>query len=295
MTEKVLFLYNPAAGKGNLRNKISQIVELMMEREFDVTILATRKAMEATAYVQKRGVEYDRVICAGGDGTLHEVTQGLMRLPKEGRPACGYIPAGTTNDFAHSMGLPKRVMRAAEVAVGDRGKACDIGQMNEAYFSYVAAFGAFTSVSYETPQLTKNLLGKTAYILDGAAKLNTIKGYEIAVTTDDETWEENCMLGIVSNAKTVAGLHFYKGDKVSLDDGLFEAVFVRTPKNPIELNLLVAFLMTGKVNDQVKLVHSSQVIIESRSEVAYTLDGENGGKYKKAVITNHRKAITFYS
>lgn len=295
MTEKVLFLYNPAAGKGNLRNKISQIVELMMERDFDVTIVATRKAMDATECVLKKGVAYDRIICAGGDGTLHEVTQGLMSLPEEKRPACGYIPAGTTNDFAHSMQLPKRVMRAAEVAVGDRGKACDIGQMNQAYFSYVAAFGAFTSVSYETPQLTKNLLGKTAYILDGAVKLNTIKGYVITVTTDHETWEDNCMLGIVSNAKTVAGLHFYKRNKVSLDDGLFEAVFVRTPKNPIELNLVVAFLMTGKVNDQVKLVHSSQVIIESRDEVAYTLDGENGGKYKKAVITNHRQAITFYS
>lgn len=294
MAEKVLFVYNPAAGKGNLRNKISHIVELMMEKQFDVTIVATQKALDATKVIEERGMEYHRVVCAGGDGTLHEVTQGLMTLPKEKRPTCGYIPAGTTNDFAHSMHLPKRVVLAAKVALAERCKACDIGQMNNEYFSYVAAFGAFTSVSYETPQVTKNLLGKTAYILDGAVKLNTIKGISITVTTDNEKWHENCMLGIVSNAKTVGGLYFYKRDKVSLDDGVFEAIFVRTPKNPIEFNLVMAFLMTGKVNSQVKLVHSSHVEIESDEEIAYTLDGENGGKYKKTVITNHRQAITFH-
>lgn len=294
MEEQVLFVYNPVAGKGKLRNKISNIVELMMEQSFVVTIVATNHNTDLVRLIQKHGEEYQRVVCAGGDGTLHDVAYGLMKLPGEKRPTCGYIPAGTTNDFAHSMRLPKRTLLAAKVAVSERCKPFDIGQMNDSYFTYVAAFGAFTSVSYETPQLTKNLLGKTAYLLDGAVKLNTIKGYSIQVQADDESWEGNCILGIVSNARTVAGLHFYKRDQVSLDDGLFEAIFVRTPKNPMEFNLVMAFLMTGKVNSQVTLLHASCFEIQSDEEISYTLDGENGGAYKKTVITNHRKAITFH-
>ncbi len=292
--EKVLFVYNPTAGKGTLRNKIADVIDLMMEKNFDVTIVATQKQMDAANVVKKRGAKFHRVICAGGDGTLHEVTHGLMALPKEKRPTCGYIPTGTVNDFANGIKLPKRVVPAAKVAVGNRCQAFDIGEMNGSYFTYVTAFGAFTSVSYETPQTTKTLFGKTAYILDGASKLNTLKNNHITITTDKETWEEDCILGVVSNAQTVAGLRLYKKNTVRLDDGLFDGVFVRTPKNPLELNQVMGFLLTGKPNSQVKIIHSSSVIIESEEPIAYTLDGENGGRHKKVVITNHKQAITFY-
>lgn len=292
--EKVLFVYNPTAGKGTLRNKIADVIDLMMEKNFDVTIVATQKQMDAANVVKKQGAEFNRVICAGGDGTLHEVTHGLMALPKEKRPSCGYIPTGTVNDFANGIKLPKRVVPAAKVAVGNRCQAFDIGDMNGSYFTYVTAFGAFTSVSYETPQTTKTLFGKTAYILDGASKLNTLKNNHITITTNQETWEEDCILGVVSNAETVAGLRLYKKNTVRLDDGLFDGVFVRTPKNPLELNQVMGFLLTGKPNSQVKIIHSSSVTIESEEPIAYTLDGENGGRHKKVVITNHKQAITFY-
>lgn len=292
--EKVLFVYNPAAGKGTLRNKISDVIDLMMQKQFDVTVVATQKAMDAANVVKRRGEEFDRVICAGGDGTLHEVTHGLMALPEDRRPTCGYIPAGTVNDFANAIKLPRRVVPAAKIAVGEQCQPYDVGEMNGNYFTYVTAFGAFTSVSYETPQATKNLFGKTAYILDGATKLNTLKNYPVKVTTDTETWEQDCILGMVSNAKTVAGLKLYKNNMVSLNDGLLDGVFLRTPKNPIELNLVMTFLLTGKTNSQVKMFHSSKVIIEANEEIAYTLDGENGGKHKKVVITDHKQAITFY-
>ena len=292
--EKVLFVYNPTAGKGTLRNKIADVIDLMMEKNFDVTIVATQKQMDAANVVKKRGAKFHRVICAGGDGTLHEVTHGLMALPQEKRPSCGYIPTGTVNDFANGIKLPKRVVPAAKVAVGNRCQAFDIGEMNGSYFTYVTAFGAFTSVSYETPQTTKTLFGKTAYILDGASKLNTLKNNHITITTDKETWEEDCILGVVSNAETVAGLRLYKKNTVRLDDGLFDCVFVRTPKNPLELNQVMGFLLTGKPNSQVKIIHSSSVTIASEEPIAYTLDGENGGRHKKVVITNHKQAITFY-
>lgn len=292
--EKVLFIYNPTAGKGALRNKIADVIDLMMEKSFDVTIVATQKPMDAANVVEGRGAEFSRVICAGGDGTLHEVTHGLMALPEEERPSCGYIPTGTVNDFANGIKLPKRVVPAAKVAVGDRCQPFDIGEMNGSYFTYITAFGAFTSVSYETPQTTKTLFGKTAYILDGAVKLNTLKNNHITITTDQETWEEDCILGLVSNAETVAGLRLYKKNTIRLDDGLLDGIFVRTPKNPIELNLVMGFLLTGKPNSQVKIIHSEHVTIESDEPIAYTLDGENGGQHKKVVITNHKKAITFY-
>ena len=292
--EKVLFVYNPCAGKGTLRNKLADIVDLMMENDFDVTIAATQKAGDAANYVQEKGPECSRVICAGGDGTLHEVIRGLMALPVKQRPGCAYIPAGTVNDFANGIHLPRRVMSAAKVAVGDHKDAYDVGEMNGMYFSYVAAFGAFTSVSYETPQATKNLFGKTAYILDGAVKLGKIKNYHVKIVADEEEWEEDCILGMVTNAESVAGLKLYRKNTVSLNDGLLDGIFVKTPKNPIELNLVMGFLLNGKPNSQVKVIHSSRVEILGEERIAFTLDGENGGLHEKAVIVNHRQAITYF-
>lgn len=292
--EKVLFIYNPHAGKGTIKNKLSDILEIFMEKGFEVTIYATTGQGDATHIITQKAAGYDRIICSGGDGTLHEVTYGLMELPQKMRPSCGYIPTGTVNDFATGLKLPKRILRAARLVSGDVCRAFDIGEMNGQYFTYVAAFGAFTSVSYETPQATKTLFGKTAYILDGMAKLNTIKSVPVCVRVDGEAWEEECILGMLTNAKSIGGLKLYRKQKVQLDDGLFDGIFVRTPKNPIELNLVMNFLLTGEENAQVRIVQGSRIQIESDQEIAYTLDGENGGKYKKAVITNHQQAITYF-
>lgn len=292
--EKVLFVYNPNAGKGAMKRKLSDVMELFMRAQFEVTVFATREQDDAARVVRRDGESYDRVICAGGDGTLHEVTHGLMELPPEKRPACGYIPTGTVNDFATSIKLPKQILKAAQVAAGDNKNAYDIGEMNGNYFTYIAAFGAFTAVSYETPQSTKNLLGRTAYILDGVTKLNSIKSVPIRVDVDGEVWEEECILGMVTNAKSVGGFKLYRKHKVSLDDGSFDGIFVRTPKNPMELNLVMNFLLTGEENSQVRFVRGQRVTISSDREIAYTLDGENGGQYKKAVITNHKQAITYF-
>ena len=292
--EKVLFVYNPHAGKGTIKNKLSDIMEIFMAKGFEVTVYATTGQGDATDIIRRKAAGYDRVICSGGDGTLHEVTHGLMELRPEQRPLCGYIPAGTVNDFAAGIKLPKRLLKAAELVSGDTYKAFDIGEMNGQYFTYVAAFGAFTSVSYETPQATKNLLGKTAYILDGVAKLNTIKSVPVRVDVDGMTWEEECILGMLTNAKSIGGLKLYRKQKVRLDDGLFDGIFVRTPKNPIELNLVMNFLLTGEENAQVRIVQGSRIQIDSEQEIAYTQDGENGGQHRRAVITNHRQAISYF-
>lgn len=292
--EKVLFIYNPHAGKGTMKNKLSDVVEIFMKAGFEVTVYATMRQGEAAEIVESEGEKYERIICSGGDGTLHEVTHGLMNLLPEQRPKCGYIPAGTVNDFASGIKLPKRILKAAQVAAGDSCHAYDIGEMNGQYFTYVAAFGAFTAVSYETPQATKNLLGKTAYFLEGVSKLNSIKSVHVKVTEDGECWEDDCILGMITNAKSIGGLKLFKKSKVQLDDGYFDGIFVQTPKNPIALNQVMNFLLTGEPNQQVRMIHCRQVEIETDGEVAYTLDGENGGTYKKVVITNQKQAITYF-
>lgn len=293
--EKVLFIYNPQAGKGTLKNKISDVLEIFMKFNLEITVYATKEAGEATEIVEAKGTEYTRVICSGGDGTLHEVLNGLMMIPEEKRPACGYIPTGTVNDFANGLKIPKRVLPAAEIAAGFFGKKYDVGEMNGQFFSYVAAFGAFTSVSYETSQVAKNILGKTAYLLDGISKLNLIKSIPVKACTEKETWEGDCILGIVSNAKSIGGIKtMFKKKKVELDDGYLDCIFVSTPKNPLELNQVMNFLLTGEENAMVHMMQCEKIEIDTEEDVAYTLDGENGGAYKKTVITCHKQAITYY-
>ena len=292
--ERILFIYNPNAGKGSMRQRLSEVIEIFMKAGFEVTVYATMSSQDATNIVVEKGKNYNRVICAGGDGTLHEVVEGLMSLSIEERPKCGYIPTGTVNDFATSIKLPKRILKAAEVAAGSMCRAYDIGDLNGDHFTYVAAFGAFTAVSYETPQSAKNLLGKTAYVLDGMSKIGSVKSVWAKVTTDDEQWEEDCVLGMITNTKTIGGFNLYRKNKVYLDDGYLDGIFVKNPKNPIELNQVMNYLLTGEDNSQIRRIHSKKIVIETKEDVAYTLDGENGGQYKKAVITNHKQAITYF-
>lgn len=291
--KKLLFVYNPCAGKGTMKNKLSDVIETFMKAEYEVTIYATQREAEATEIVMESGKNYDRVICSGGDGTLHEVTQGLMQLPPEERPVCGYIPTGTVNDFAKGLKLPMRIKLAARVAARDKVRPVDIGLMNGHCFTYVAAFGAFTSVSYETPQAFKNLLGKMAYILQGMAQLGNIKAYHAVIRADQETVEDDFIFGMVSNARSIGGFSFFKKGMVSVNDGIFEGVFIRKPKNPLELQAVLNSFVTLKPNEQILGFHGKKFSILSEEEIPFTLDGENGGSYQKTEIQCCHNAINY--
>lgn len=291
--KKMLFIYNPCAGKGTMKNKLSDVMEIFMKAEYEVTVYATQREAEATEIVLETGKNYDRIVCSGGDGTLHEVTQGLMDMPIEDRPVCGYIPTGTVNDFARGLKLPMRVKLASKVAAKDKVKPVDIGLMNGCCFTYVAAFGAFTSVSYETPQAFKNLLGRTAYILQGMAQLGNIKAYHAVIETDKSQVEDDFIFGMVSNAKSIGGISCFKRGMVSLNDGLFEGVFIRKPKNPLELQAVLNSLMTLSPNEQILGYHSKHFIISSEEEIPFTLDGENGGSFQKTEIQCCHNAIDY--
>ena len=289
----ILFIYNPMAGKEIMRNKLSVAVEQFMEDDYAVTIYATRKSGDATVLVEELSEKFDRIVCAGGDGTLHEVMGGLMSISPEKRRPCGYIPTGTVNDFARSMHIPKDVKKAAMIAARGNLLPYDIGCMNGRYFNYIAAFGAFTSVAYQTPHTTKNILGKGAYFLQGLMELPTIHGYKMVIEYDEGVLSGDFIYGMITNAKSVGGFSVFKKTPLSLNDGLFEGVFVKNPKNPLELNAVVTAFMGGNANAQIMTVRSSHFEIQVEEEASFTLDGEDGGKCSHVIIDNCSKAVTY--
>lgn len=289
---RLLFVYNPVAGRGAVKPNLSDIIETFCKEGYEVTVRATLGPKDATEYVIKYGESFDRIVCCGGDGTLNEVTDGLMALSK--RPACGYISAGTMNDFAHSFELPKKMEDAAYVAATGTPYTCDIGEINGDFFDYVAAFGAFTEVAYETNQVAKNTLGKLAYFFEGVKRLAGIKKYKIHVKAEDVEFEDVVLYGMVTNSFSVGGFLSLFDDNVSLNDGLLEAFFIKAPKNILEMQTIVTALLSGDVNNEFfYYMHIKDIVIECEENISWTVDGEFGGSYKTARIVTHKNAISF--
>lgn len=290
--KKMLFVYNPHAGKAAIKAKLSDIVELFVGADYEVTIFSTREKKDATNIVKEKGACYDYIVCSGGDGTLNEVVDGLMALEK--RPPCGYMPTGTVNDFASSLKIPKGIMAAAQNVISGQPFAYDIGSLNEDYFNYVAAFGAFTQVAYETPQSFKNVFGKLAYLMDGAKRLTNLTSYHVKVKYEGGIIEGNFILGMITNSNSVAGLKGLTGKNVVLNDGLFEVVLVKHPSNPIELQAIINGLLMREHDDvHIYSFRAGHIEISSEEEISWTVDGEYGGTYKEALIENHREAVEF--
>ena len=227
-----------------------------------------------------------------GDGTLNEVITGLMQA--ETRPVLGYVPAGTTNDFAFSLGISKVPAEAAVIAAGDTLQALDIGRFNDRYFNYIAAFGAFTEVSYETPQQTKNIFGRAAYIIEGIKALTNIKTYHIRVNSAETQMEDDFIYGMVTNTVSVGGFKTIRPDGVALDDGLYEVLLIYPVENPMELQWLANDLLTHNIeSNRFAYFRTSKISFSSDDEVTWTLDGEFGGALHNVQITNCSRAITF--
>ena len=237
---------------------------------------------------------FDTIICSGGDGTLNEVTTGYMKVEKERRKPCGYIPAGTVNDFATSLGISKNINKCVDQILDSSIFPYDIGEFGDRYFNYIAGFGAFTEVAYSTSQSVKNMLGKTAYILEGIKSLTKIKSANVKIITENKTVEGNYIFGMICNTFSVGGLLKIDRDDVSLDDGKFEAIFVKKPKNPIEFQETLNDTLSGKLNSKhFEYFRSSNFKIISEEPINWTLDGEFGGKTDNVEIHNHERAIEF--
>lgn len=290
MKKKLLFIFNPYAGKSKIKTRLVEILDIFVKEGYTVTTYPTQGVMDAERIVEHEGEQYDLVVCSGGDGTLNEVVTGMLKLDRT--VPIGYIPAGTTNDYARSVGIPKGMIKAAEVSVKGTNFRSDIGNFNGKTFVYIAAFGIFTDVSYLTRQEMKNAIGHTAYIIEGMKRLSAIKSYYMKITVDDVVLEDEFIYGMVTNSISVGGFKYLTGKKVLLDDGLFEVIFVRKPQNPIEFQeIMTAILLEGAHSDCVCVFKAEKVMIESYDEIPWTLDGEFGGSHKEVVIQNQECAL----
>ncbi len=292
--KKLLFIYNPRSGKGLIRSHLAEIIDIFTKGEYLVTIHPTQNSGDASLFAREHGDEYDLVVASGGDGTLDEVVNGMMEA--NSMVPIGYIPAGSTNDFGSSLDIPKDMEEAAKRIVNGSLFPCDIGGFNDKNFVYVAAFGMFTEVSYETDQGMKNTLGHMAYILEGAKKVWNIPSIPMKVESDSFSWEGDLTYGMVSNAKSVGGMKSLTGDNVELDDGLLEVTLVRTPKNPRDLSEIVTALFLGGADSPfVQKFQAEKITFTSDQPVAWTLDGERGGEHTEVVIRNRKRRLNFIS
>lgn len=279
----LLFIYNPAAGKAKITSALGDVTTLFQKEGWLVTLYATKAAGDAVNIVQELGGSYDRIVCSGGDGTLSEVVTGLIHGGL--KQPLGYLPAGSTNDFSKTLRLPANLLKAAEIAAAGEPFACDMGQFNDSHiFVYVAAFGLFTNVAYETPQEIKQVLGHAAYVLKGIQSLTDITSYAMTIEHDGVVEEGNFIYGMVSNSVSVGGFQGMKNHDVVLDDGKFEVLLVETPTSLAQLNAIIAALLARTPNEKVRSFQTSRITFHCNTSVAWTLDGEYGGDHQDTYV-----------
>lgn len=275
--KKLLFVYNPRAGKEMLKPRLSDVLDIFVKAGYEVTVHPTQAYRDAYYQIKEYEVgKYDLIACSGGDGTIDEVATGMMKRREMGKDVVpvGYIPAGTTNDFAKSLHIPRKPLAAADNAVKGVPFPCDIGKFNDSVFVYIAAFGIFTDVSYETDQAVKNVLGHMAYILEGAKRIFNIPSYKIKVEHDGEVIEDEFIFGMVTNSRSVGGFSNMVGKNIVFDDGLFEVTLIKTPKNPIALQEIIAALLIEQVDTKhMYTFKTKKITFDSVEEIPWTLDG----------------------
>ncbi len=295
--KKLLYIYNPAAGRRTAKASLSDVVEVFSRQGYEITVHPTQERGDATRTVLEDGGGFDRVVCCGGDGTLNETVQGLLALPADKRPVLGYIPAGTTNDFSRTLELPRTLPELAEAAGAGTPRPIDVGEAEGRPFTYVAAFGLFTDVSYSTPQANKNLLGHFAYLLEGMGRLASIPSYHMKVSTRSGTEVEGDFIyGMVGNTVSVGGLVNLPRDKVLLDDGRFEVILIRQPKTAKDWQSILTALTTLELSKDgegaVVGFSAEEVTFACDAPVAWTVDGEFGGEQQITTVKNLPRALT---
>ena len=289
--KKLYFILNLQSGKATISSKLAVVIDMFTKAGYEVTARPTQERMDACAAAKYAcGQGFDLIVCSGGDGTLNEVIQGVMRSEK--KLPIGYIHAGSTNDFARGVGIPRNIIDAVQWIIDGKKYPCDIGSFNDKFFTYIAAFGAFTEVTYETSQQVKNVLGHVAYVLNGISRLKNIKSYHMKITYDDEIIEDNYIFGMVTNSSSVAGL--LSLNNFLLDDGLYEVTLIKTPGNPLDLQRIIHSLLNIDIDIDtayIKSFRTSKIRFECDDELQWTIDGEFGGAYKTVDVCNNKQAI----
>ena len=293
MMKKMLFFVNPNAGHAEVRSHLMELLQVFTEGGYAVTVHPTAGPKDLTRQIVERAEAYDLIVCSGGDGTLNEAVSGLMQIPQDRRPLLGYIPSGTTNDVAATLGLSRDFITAAKDIVHGVPYSIDIGSFGEdKWFTYVAAFGLFTDVPYDTPQQDKRVLGGLAYFFNGVRALGDIRPVHVRVTSEGMTQELEVLDGLVCSTTSVAGFHATKDLGVSLNDGKSEVVLVRNFKRLADFNAAAACILRNELTEPYFVTfQTDHVKFEFDEPVAWTLDGEYGGSVTQVELRNHQCAL----
>lgn len=292
MAKTLLLIVNPRAGRTRSMAPMFDAAAHFCEEGYLVSIRRTAYQGHAAEIVEEEGGHFDCVVCCGGDGTLNETVRGAMAL--DAPPPLGYIPGGSTNDFAASLSLTAGPLQAAKRITASQGKRLDVGTFNGRPFVYVASFGAFTKASYSAPQSIKNDLGHLAYLLEGVRDLSTLRPYPATVATEEEVFDGDFLFGAITNATSVGGLMKLQKEQVVLDDGLFELLLIPTPTSASELQELIrALVLQDFTGGGVVFRHVPAVTVTTPEGFPWTLDGEYGSGAETVEIRNLRQRLEF--
>lgn len=294
MKKKLLLIVNPHAGRGAIKSHALDIIDVFVRAGYQVICCTTQRSGDPTEIIREMGEGVDRVVCCGGDGTVNEALNGLMGLKK--RPELGIIPVGVANDYAYSLSIPSHAVKAARIAAEGHPFHIDIGSFNGRYFTYVAAFGLFTDVTYQTSQQLKNALGGLAYGLAAARRMTAIKSYHLCVEHDGGYVEDNFLVGMFSNSISVAGLRTAHRQAL-LDDGALEIALIRMPTSMEQVQDIADVLLNTESistlkSDFLTFIRTTKVTVTSAEPMTWTIDGENGGSHTSVGIGVEPRAVT---
>ena len=289
--KKMLFIMNPISGQKKAAKFLPEILSLFNRADYEVITYITGCRGDATRMAALRGGDVDIVVCCGGDGTFNETVSGLLQAGHT--TPVGYIPSGSTNDFASSLKLSTNPLKATQDIIEGQAVAYDVGKFGSRYFSYVASFGAFTQSSYATPQSIKNVLGHTAYVLSGISELSQIRKEHVRMEIDGEIVEDDFLFGAISNSTSVGGVLTLDPKFVDMSDGLLEILLVRAPRNLLEITECIQAFQSQNYNNcaMVTFCSGQKIRILSNPGMIWTLDGEREEGHWEVTAENIHHAI----
>lgn len=292
--KKVLVLINPNSGKKNSKESVLDALNVFSANNYQMEIYLSQKPMDVTRYIEENGERFDVVAVFGGDGTLNEATNGLMKLNH--KPVISYFPTGTMNDFGTNFGLTNDMKQCANIACAGHIESFDVGKMNSRYFNYVAGFGAFCNVSYETKQELKKQIGNLAYIIKAIHEIPNLHPYHVKINLDGKIFDKNLMFGLIINGNRVAGFEMVEQADNTFKDGLFDIILVEHTPNLLELYNYPLGVLHPELNMKyVERYQVKSIIIESQEKLAWTLDGEEGEETLVARVENISQALQIYA
>ena len=288
--KKLLFILNPFSGQKKANRYLPEIIQMFNQAGYETVVHITSGHGDATLAVERQGTDKDLIVCCGGDGTLNETITGLLHIGAD--IPVGYIPAGTTNDFASSLKLSHNVLQATQDILFGEPVSYDVGRFGERYFSYVASFGAFTKSSYIVPQNIKNALGHAAYVLGGISELSQIRKEHLRLEIDGQIVEDDFIFGAICNSTSIGGILTLDPKQVDMGDGLFEVLLVRAARNLTELSECIQALQNQTYNCAMITFRSAKSVkIHADPNMNWTLDGEKEDGHEEVTAENLHHAI----